>query len=84
MTPDPTYEAESLHTPESRERDARLAGHNRTCRKCGGGMKPSKALTRTFRSSPYMGQDIVTITPGGPGKLTDCIKCEGCGWSITI
>lgn len=25
--PDPTYNTESLHTPESRERDARMVGH---------------------------------------------------------
>ncbi len=27
MTDDHTYNTESLHTPESRERDARLVGH---------------------------------------------------------
>lgn len=56
------------------------------CRKCGGGMKPSKAIEQTYTSGmpDFHGDDVgITISPGGPGKLVDCLKCEKCGWSVT-
>ena len=56
------------------------------CKKCGGTMKPSKALQQTYTSGmpDFPGDDVgVTISAGGPGKLIDCLKCEKCGWSVT-
>lgn len=54
------------------------------CRKCGGSMKPSKAIEQTYTGSPdFIGGEVVTISPGGTGKLIDCLKCEKCGWSVT-
>lgn len=55
--------------------DAALA---RMCRKCGGQMRPGKAIAQTFDCS-----DEGTMSPGGPGKLVDCLKCEACGASTT-
>lgn len=54
------------------------------CRKCGGQMKPSKALGQTFRGKPdFIGsKEIVTVSPGWAAKLIDCMKCEKCGWSV--
>lgn len=49
-----------------------------TCRKCGGQMSPGKAIAQTFDCS-----DEGTMSPGGPGKLVDCLKCEACGASTT-
>ena len=57
-----------------------------TCRKCGGSLKPSKAIARTF---VYGAPDDLgatngqTMSVGGPGALIDCYKCEDCGWSVT-
>ena len=54
------------------------------CRKCGGEMKPSKAIAQTFTGLPdFPGKEVVTISPGGPGRLIDCRKCEKCGHSVT-
>lgn len=57
------------------------------CRKCGGAMKPGKAMWQTFIGAPDFPGDKgtelgCTISPGGPGKLIDCMKCEQCGWSL--
>ena len=56
------------------------------CKKCGGQMKPSKAIAPTYTGIPDFPGDkhCVTISPGGPGKLVDCLKCEKCGHSVSI
>ena len=48
-------------------------------------MKPSKAIAPTYTGIPDFPGDkhCVTISPGGPGKLVDCLKCEKCGHSVT-
>ena len=38
----------------------------------------TKTITIEFR-----GGEIVTMSPGGPGKLISCLKCPQCGWSVT-
>lgn len=55
------------------------------CKKCGGAMKPGKAIEQTWTGTPdfYGDARAVTMSPGGMGKLIDCMKCEDCGWSIT-
>lgn len=54
------------------------------CRKCGGEMRPGIAMESTFRgSSDFPGAEVVTMSPGGPGRVVGCIKCSACGWSIT-
>jgi hypothetical protein len=56
-----------------------------SCKKCSGRMKPSKAIQQTFTGMPDFPGDKypVTLSPGGPGKLIECIKCTMCGWSVT-
>jgi len=56
------------------------------CKKCGGTMLAGKAISQTLVGSPDFPGDIrgVTMSPGGPGELMDCLKCEKCGWSITL
>jgi hypothetical protein len=56
-----------------------------TCKKCGGAMKPGKAIAQMWTGIPDFPGDkhCVTISPDGSGKLIDCMKCEKCGWSMT-
>ena len=56
------------------------------CEKCQGTMKPSKAIEQTYTGLPDFPGDKhpVTMSPGGPGRLVDCLKCELCGYSVTI
>ena len=54
------------------------------CRKCDGKMLPGKALRETLAGmADFHGGEVVTVSPGGPGKLVDCLKCTQCGWSVT-
>ncbi len=61
------------------------AGLEGTCKKCGGAMKPGKAIAQTWTGLPDFPGDkhCVTLSPGGSGKLIECVKCEECGWSMT-
>jgi len=53
------------------------------CRRCGGEMKPGIAVGQTYTAgAPDLG-DVVTISPGGPGRVIECLKCAACGWSVT-
>jgi hypothetical protein len=50
------------------------------CRKCGGEMKPGVATQQTWTGTPdFPGEAIVTMSPGGPGRLIACMKCASCG-----
>jgi hypothetical protein len=54
------------------------------CRKCGAPMQPGVAFAQTYSGSGDFGRDdVVTMSPGGPGRLIECLKCSGCGWSVT-
>lgn len=56
-----------------------------TCRHCGGGMKPGKAIAQTWGGTPeWPGDPIYTMSFEGPGRLIDCLKCEKCGYSISV
>ena len=48
-------------------------------------MKPGSAIQETLTGIPDFPGDkhVVTVSPGGPGKMIDCMKCELCGWSVT-
>lgn len=48
------------------------------CRKCGGTMRPGIAIAQTFDCG-----DEGTCSPGGPGRVVECMKCANCGWSVT-
>lgn len=53
------------------------------CTKCGGEMKPSKAIAQTIVGDPeWQDSDVATKHYGGPGVLIDCLKCEKCGFSM--
>lgn len=66
------------------DRDLSVWLADRHCRKCNGDMKPSKAMQETYTGrSDFIGGAVVTMSPGGPGRLVDCLKCSICGWSIS-
>jgi transcription elongation factor Elf1 len=56
-----------------------------TCRKCGGEMRPGKALAQTFTAAEpdLPDSNVVTLKAGGSGKQIDVMKCSECGWSVT-
>lgn len=52
------------------------------CPRCHVEMVPGKAMDQTWAGTPeWPGDTIVTMSPSGPGKLIDCIKCPQCGYS---
>ncbi len=48
-------------------------------------MAEGQALSQTFTGSPDFPGDehASTLSPGGPGQMIDCMKCQDCGWSVT-
>lgn len=57
---------------------------DRPCKKCGGEMRDGQAIQQTFTGiEDFHGAEIVTMSPGGPGRLIDCKKCADCGWSVS-
>lgn len=54
------------------------------CKKCDGKMIKSQAIGRTWTGLPdFIGGSVVTVSPGGPGRLIQCLKCAECGWSVS-
>ena len=54
------------------------------CRRCGGEMKAGIAIGETVRGyADFANCEVVTLSPGGPGYIKDCLKCIECGHSIT-
>ena len=55
------------------------------CRKCNGNMKPGFYTAQTVGGIPDFPGDThaVTVSPGGPGRLADCERCDRCGHSVT-
>ncbi len=46
-----------------------------------------QAIQQTFTSGipDFPGDNVcITLSPGGPGKLVDVLKCRDCGHSFTI
>ncbi|WP_448510089.1 hypothetical protein [Immundisolibacter sp.] len=58
----------------------------RLCKRCCGIMRPGITMGQTWIAGipDFPGQDAcITMSPGGPGRVVDCMKCEACGWSLT-
>jgi len=49
-------------------------------------MRMGKALEQTMTGIPDFCGDkyAVTVSPGGNGRLVECMKCVECGWSVTL
>jgi len=54
------------------------------CRKCGGNMKPGQALRNIATCGSLDMGEAVTFSEGTEAELIDCMKCEKCGWSVTV
>ena len=47
-------------------------------------MLPGFALEQTWTGTPdFPGHEVVTMSPGGPGRMVPCLKCNQCGHSET-
>lgn len=62
---------------------AESADPRQLCIRCRVPLEPGIALVQTTRSSSDLG-GIYTVSPGGPGRIVQCLKCPNCGWSVTI
>lgn len=61
-------------------------GRQRKCRrpKCNGDMLPGVAMGQTFTGmADFPGREVVTMSPGGPGVIVQCLKCNRCGYSVS-
>lgn len=47
-------------------------------------MLPGIAIQQTLTCGSRDLGECVTLSPGGPGRLTECLKCPRCGYSVTI
>lgn len=70
---------------EDRETAEREACAAVECPRCGGRMGKGRALvsTMTIGTPDFSGSEVVTMSPGGPGRLIDVLKCRECGQSLT-
>lgn len=54
------------------------------CQCCQTELKPGIAMQSTVTGiSDFIGGECVTLSPGGPGKVIDCLKCPQCGYSVS-
>ncbi len=61
-----------------------VSRERRLCRKCRKVLKPGIAIQQTLVGcADFIGGEVITLSPGGPGKLISCLKCPKCGHSIT-
>ena len=55
------------------------------CKKCNIPMKEGIAIENTMTGTPdFPGGEVVTLSPGGPGKVIAVLKCPECGHSVTV
>lgn len=56
------------------------------CKKCGGELRPSKAIVcKTTGMADFAGDTHACTVSPDPRQpvLVDCLKCTKCGWSVT-
>lgn len=85
----PDVHPEDAWTEEACNLDCPLCGGSghvddvRRCKHCNTPMTPGIAIEQTYTGAPdFPGGEVVTMSPGGPGKLIECLKCPQCGWSV--
>ncbi|MDR0480869.1 MAG: hypothetical protein LBG66_03170 [Gallionellaceae bacterium] len=61
-----------------------LVYDDNACPKCGGTLRPGKALVNGWSGSDDMGEVCTVSADPKLHKLIDCMKCEKCGWSVSI
>jgi hypothetical protein len=52
------------------------------CLRCRVKLEPGIAMVSTLVRSRDFGE-IITLNPGGPGRMVKCMKCPKCGYSVT-
>ena len=52
------------------------------CKKCQTVLQPGIAMVSTLVGEEDDIGGLVTLSPGGPGRLVDCNKCPECGFSV--
>ena len=57
-----------------------VSGH---CPKCGGTLRPGKALVNGWSGCDDMGEICTVSLDPRISKMIDCMKCEKCGWSVS-
>lgn len=78
---------QALSRPESGSVVTPL-GAPRRCPRDGAELRPGIAIQQTYTAGapdfpgPIGPDDVVTMSPGGPGRLVRCWKCPACGWSV--
>jgi hypothetical protein len=54
------------------------------CKRCNTQLQPGIAIEQTWAGYPdFVGGEVVTLSPGGPGRVVTCWKCPKCGHSVT-
>lgn len=56
------------------------------CRRCRIPLRPGIAMGQTLTGGAldFPGDDApITVSPGAPGLVIECLKCPDCGWSVT-
>lgn len=53
-----------------------------TCRKCGGPMRPGKAMVNPMVAGERDFPGVVTLSPGKAAVLAPVLKCADCGHSF--
>lgn len=58
-------------------------GDTATCRRCVSPMQPGIAIAQTpTGTGDFHDRDaVVTLSPGGPGRVILCMRCKECGHS---
>lgn len=63
-------------------------GEELKCERCDVEMVEGKVLIELYSGHPdFIGgkvEDIVTVSPSGVSRLSDCLKCPQCGYSVSI
>lgn len=77
-----TYTSDNRHVRKWTQEHAKRAAAR--CKHCHTPMHTGLAIQQTYTGTPdFPGGEVVTMSPGGPGKWIDCLKCPQCGWSGT-
>lgn len=55
------------------------------CRRCDSLMRPGIALGQTYGGIPdFPDGHVCTVSPAGSGRVIPCLKCSGCGHSVSV
>lgn len=81
-----TVSTEQTPAPVSGPAQKGRAEVGAVCGKCNGGVlaEGSAMVTTLVGVSDFPRGKVVTMSPGGQGRLVACLKCSSCGHSLTL